>query len=146
MKHTTKSIVNSMGARKARLSVLFLSLLAMAPYAMAQSDACTSSTVKGTYGLIANGTWLGMGPATANGVIQIDGNGNFTYSYVENVNGTVTSGTVPGTYTLYSNCLGTVAFPNGQTFSAVVVLGGQEIDLQSTSSILVQTVVAKKTS
>jgi len=86
------------------------------------------------------------GPATANGVIQIDGGGNFTYSFVENVNDTLTSGTVPGTYELYSNCLGTVTSPNGQTFSAIVVLRGQEIDLQSTSSILVRTVAAKKTS
>jgi hypothetical protein len=146
MKNVTKSIVNSIGARKGGLSVLFLSLLAMAPCAMAQPDACTAASVKGTYGLIATGTWIGVGPATANGVIQIDGSGNFIYSFVQNVNGIVTSGTIPGTYSLYSNCLGTVTFPDGQTFSAVVVLGGQEIDLQSTSSTLVQTVVAKKTS
>ncbi len=150
MKNITESIVKFMGARQAGLSVLGLSLLAMAgamaPCARAQSDACATSTVKGTYGLLASGTWLGVGPATANGVLQIDGNGHFTYMYVENVNGSVTSGTVPGTYELYSNCIGTVTFPNGQTFSGVVVLGGQEIDLQSTSSIIVETVVAKKTS
>jgi hypothetical protein len=151
MKNVTKSIVTSIGARKGELPVLFLALLAMAPCAMAQSamaqpDACTASSVKGTYGLIASGTWLGIGPVTANGVITINGNGGFTYSFVENVNGSVTSGTIPGTYSLYSNCLGTVSFPNGQTFSAVVVLGGQEIDLQSTSSTIVQTIVAKKTS
>jgi hypothetical protein len=132
------------------LSALSMALVAAALSAvttapvMAQASGCTLATVKGSYGLVATGTDLGIGPATAIGIVNINGAGSFNYSFTQSVNGVVNSGVVPGTYTLSANCSGTVTFADGQTFAAVVVNAAQEIDLMSTSSSLVQTAVAKK--
>ena len=111
---------------------------------MGQTTGCTLATVKGSYGLLATGTLLGVGPITGSGIVTTHGAGSLTYSYTESTSGVVSSGTVPGTYTLNSNCSGTVSFEDGQTFAAVVVTGGQEIDLMSTTPSDLQTVVAKR--
>ena len=111
---------------------------------MGQTTGCTLASVKGSYGLVATGTDLGVGPSTAIGIVAINGAGAFSYSYTQNINGVVTSGMVPGTYTVSPNCTGAVAFANGETFAAVIVSGGAEIDLMSTMPSLSQTAVAKK--
>jgi hypothetical protein len=111
---------------------------------MGQTNGCTLATVKGSYGVLASGTILGVGPITGSGIVTANGAGGLIYSYIESTNGVVISGIVPGTYTLNSNCSGTVSFADGQTFAAVVVTGGQEIDLMSTTASDLQTAVAKR--
>jgi hypothetical protein len=125
------------------LTAAALSAVTTAPV-MGQTSGCTLAAVKGSYGLVANGTILGVGPFAAAGILTTNGAGSFAYSFTQNVNGVVSSGTVPGTYTLDSNCSGTATFANGETFAAVVVNGGQEIDLISTTPSSVQSVVAKR--
>jgi hypothetical protein len=125
------------------LTAAALSALTTAPV-MGQTSECTLATVKGSYGLVANGTLLGVGPFSAAGILTTNGAGSFTYSFTQNVNGVISSGTVPGTYTLDSNCSGTATFANGETFAAVVVNGAQEVDLISTTPSSVQSVVAKR--
>jgi hypothetical protein len=109
------------------------------------SGPCTLATVQGSYGLVGSGTYFGE-PATVTGVFTTNGTGNFTYEATQNINGTVNSFSITGTYTVNANCSATVTFINGETFSAVVVSGGSEIDFQSTTPDLIQTVVAKKVS
>jgi hypothetical protein len=113
--------------------------------AMAQS--CSLSTVKGTYGVLGSGTALGIGPVTAVGVATLDGAGSVTYIATENYDGEIIPGTLTGTYTLSSNCTGTVTVPGFADYAAVVVSRGQEIDLIGTSNPgtdIVQTAVAKR--
>jgi hypothetical protein len=109
------------------------------------SSTCSLATVTGSYGLVGSGTYFGE-PATVTGIVTTNGAGNFVYGAIQNVNGTVSSFTITGTYTLNANCSATITFVNGETFSAVVVSDGSEIDFQSTTPDLFQTVVAKKTS
>ena len=109
------------------------------------SSSCKLATVKGPYGVLSSGTYLGVGPLTAVGRVVVDGAGKFTYDYTENINGTVKSGTVDGTYTVSRDCLATVTYSNGAQFTGVIVSGGDEIDLISTiPSYVVSTAVLKR--
>jgi hypothetical protein len=125
------------------LTAAALSAVSTAPV-MGQTTTCSLATVKGSYGLVATGTDLGMGPSTAVGIVAINGAGAFLYSYTQNINGVVSSGSVPGSYTVSTNCAASVTFANGETFAAVIVSGGAEIDLMSTTPSLSQTAVAKR--
>jgi hypothetical protein len=119
--------------------------------AMAQASAgdpsvpsgCSVATVKGRYGLLGTGTVQGS-PATVVGVLTPDGAGNFTYDYTENINGTVSSGSTSGTYTVKAGCSAIATFSNGGTLAGVIVSKGAEIDLMSTTPGLMETAVAKK--
>ena len=115
------------------------------------TPGCSLSTVKGNYGVLGSGTSAGE-PLTAVGLLTLDGAGNLTYAVTENAAGYMVSGTFPGTYTLSSNCTGTVTIPEAPsgslTFAAVVVDGGQQIYIMgATTSVpppIFQTAVAKK--
>ncbi len=117
------------------------------PSAYAQS--CTDAVLNGSYAF----TFSGWGtpppnmategkssiPTGAVGVINFDGAGNWSTSFTYSHDGTITSATsVPGTYTVASNCTGTMA---GVGDFAVVVLHdgaeitGVETDKDSTTTI-----------
>lgn len=84
-----------------------------------QAAGCSTSTLAGEYQITLNQGYLGFGPgnaggaATALGVAQIDGAGNFT-SFVNTLsaNGLIlgatgsTTVTATGTYSLGANCIG----------------------------------------
>jgi len=117
------------------------------PSAYAQS--CTDAVLNGSYAF----TFSGWGtpppnmategkssiPTGAVGVINFDGAGNWSTSFTYSHDGTITSAaSVPGTYTVASNCTGTMA---GVGDFAVVVLHdgaeitGVETDKDSTTTI-----------
>jgi hypothetical protein len=150
MKHYTKSLVTSLGARKRGLLGLFLSLVVMAgvltPRAIGQetTPSCTAATLKGTYGLVGSGTAPGVGPVTVVGNITANGKGDLTYNAVQNRNGTVTFFATTGTYTIGDNCSGSIGFKNGEVYDFVAVKGGTQIDLASSSPNLIETIIANK--
>jgi hypothetical protein len=145
-------------ARKTAFPMLLFPVFAVAALtaqsALAQDSAttaavrgtCSLATVKGSYGVLATGQILGVGPTTASGVFRTDGNGHFVYQATQNIAGTVSTFSVNGTYTLNADCMGVATYANGATYTAVVVEGGREIYLQSTTTNpqLVETAVAKR--
>jgi hypothetical protein len=157
MRHN-QSILTISGARRAGLPILLLSLFAglgLTPSPARAQDSsstgtvpgmCSLATVKGSYGVLANGTIVGVGLATASGIITTDGNGHFVYRATQNIGGTVNSFIVTGTYTLNADCSGVATYANGYTYTAVVVQGGTEIYFQSTttSPSIIETAVAKR--
>jgi hypothetical protein len=106
--------------------------------------ACTLATITGEYGAVSSGTYLTVGPESAVGVVTFNGTGSLEYNFTVNVNGTVSTASFSGTYTLNPNCSGTLTYSDGETFAAVVVNKGMEIDLISTNAGSVQTGTAKK--
>ncbi len=110
-------------------SVLGFCVLASAVLAQAQTGTpptCTTATLTGAHSLILSGRDLsgttfskisiGLGTAT------FDGNGNVTFNLVSNsAQAQGTSQTLSGTYTLPSNCLGTVSLTNGDTASFTLI-------------------------
>jgi uncharacterized protein (TIGR03437 family) len=92
------------------------------------SQACSASTLTGTYALSFNGRGISSAGATtgylqANGTAIFDGNGNVTLSGTNNSDqGLGKAFNSTGTYTLASNCSGTISF-NGpaEAVSAALV-------------------------
>jgi hypothetical protein len=81
-------------------------------YALALgAGGCSESTVAGTYGFHGGGFLVGQGVLQFNGQLVLDSAGNVTGIETRDVNGTVISaGTATGTYTISSNCTGTISY------------------------------------
>lgn len=68
------------------------------------------ASAAGAWGFTDNGTVLGIGPRTAVGVFTLDKHGNLTNgTATSSLNGTVAEETFSGTYTINSDCTGTVS-------------------------------------
>ena len=127
-------------------------------HARAQEDenattGCTLATIKGNYGLLSSlGASSGGFDATI-GILALDGKGKAGFAG-SGTNGTdVVPITGTGTYTLNSNCAGTVTIeqkvgPVTSTFKygIVVVSGGNQIDVMVETPPFVATFVANKIS
>ena len=96
------------------------------------ASGCSNATLTGIYAFTLSGwatappTHLTEGksdvPEAAVGLVTFDGAGNWTTSFTLSKNGDITSATsVPGTYTVNSNCTGTMT---GAAELAIVILGG----------------------
>lgn len=97
--------------------------------------SCSLASLKGAYGLLRQGNLLtsvlGL-PAPAPWVEvareQYDGAGNFVVTAALNIGGVVINATVPGTYTINSDCTGTKTVDVGSgvtvTESLIVMSGG----------------------
>jgi hypothetical protein len=100
---------------------------------------CNNATLTGSYGVI---TALGLstpGPAkTINlsqdipsavvGVVTFDGTGSFTDVHTFVLNGVIFPGlSRPGTYTVNSDCTGSMSNDHGVNFNIVIVSAGTEI-------------------
>jgi hypothetical protein len=105
-----------------------------AGYALAQGNAtCSLAGVKGTWGWLQTEAFLiGVGPGAFIGQTTLDGSGKLQAKNVtESIDGQIVTGlSGPGTYTMESNCIGTLTIPGqGQGYGAmlVVVNGGKEM-------------------
>ena len=117
-----------------RLVIFALSVItfAVAPQALKAADAdalCPlgNVTLSGTYMLRGEGTIVGVGPLTVVGWLTYDGKGSVvTGSMTASVNGTISTFTVSGPYTVNSDCSGSVE-PSGQHYNMVVSPDGKTV-------------------
>jgi hypothetical protein len=104
---------------------------------------CGLTGKKQTFALNVGGTDLGVGPVVGVGQLTLNGSGSLSGSATFNVNGTLTSGSVTGTYTADSNCTGTaqitVAGALTYHYSLVVVDSGKEMLVVETDNNTVVT-------
>jgi hypothetical protein len=117
-----------------RLVIFALSVItfAVAPQALKAADAdalCPlgNATLSGTYMLRGEGTIVGVGPLTVVGWLTYDGKGSVvTGSMTASVNGTISTFTVSGPYTVNSDCSGSVE-TSGQHYNMVVSPDGKTV-------------------
>jgi len=106
---------------------------AAAPQALKAADAdalCPlgNATLSGTYMLRGEGTIVGVGPVTVVGWLTYDGKGYVVKSSMTaSVNGTISTFTIAGPYTVNSDCSGSVE-PSGQHYNFVVSPDGKRVN------------------
>ena len=98
---------------------------------------CSNRTLKGGYGLYADGTVIGVGPSAVIAIFTYDGQGNLTGTGTSKTNGNVSHFTLTGTYTVDEDCNGseTLLFPSGATalHEGVIVDNGKEFFFLNTT-------------
>jgi len=86
-----------------------------------------NATLSGTYMLRGEGTIVGVGPVTVVGWLTYDGKGNVVKSSMTaSVNGTISTFTISGPYTVNSDCSGSVE-TSGQHYNNVVSPDGKTV-------------------
>jgi hypothetical protein len=71
---------------------------------------CSLAGAAGNWGFTDNGTVIGVGPRTAVGIFTLDAEGNLLNGVAtSSLNGTIADETFSGTYTVNSNCTGTIS-------------------------------------
>lgn len=99
---------------------------------------CTVAGLKGNFGVEASGVFIGVGAVALDGLFTLDGKGNVTGTESGSIAGSIFTGqSVSGTYTVASNCTGTIAATVlGQTLhsSFVVTNGGKGLLLVGTDA------------
>jgi hypothetical protein len=98
-------------------------------------EGCSAKTLNGGYGLTFSGySTSGAVPAPINafipvageGLVTFDGNGNLSASETVNIGGHVVPVNLPGTYSVNSDCTGTLTTANAH-LNLVIVRNGKEI-------------------
>jgi len=92
-------------------------LVGLAEAGRAQTTGCSLSTLKGTYAVQGQGTIVAQLPGfpvppfpfAEVALDFLDGAGNISGKFTSNVDGVVIPGTVAGTYTVNSDCTGTIS-------------------------------------
>jgi hypothetical protein len=85
-------------------------IVSMTSPARAWERQCSTAGAAGKWSITDQGTVIGIGPRTAVGVFTLDGAGNLTNgSATSSLNGSIASETYSGTYTVNSDCTGTVS-------------------------------------
>lgn len=111
------------------VGILLAMLLLATAFSTSSADArCGTATLKGTYGSSQTGTLNGLPFAQVNRVVS-DGHGNLTGSGTAVVNGVVSFPSFTATYTVNSDCTGTLTSvsPPGLTQNLVIEAGGSEV-------------------
>ena len=118
-----------------RLVILALAAtaFAVAPQALKAADKdalCPegNATLHGNYMSRATGTIVGVGPITAVGRGAYDGKGNVFNPHTLSVNGVISTGTEIGTYTVNSDCTGSVVATDGAHYNFVITPDGSRFD------------------
>jgi len=98
-------------------------------------EGCSAATLNGRYGLTFSGySTNGAVPAPINafipvaggGLVAFDGKGNLSASETVNLGGKILSVNLPGTYTVNSDCTGSLTTANAH-LNLVIVRNGREI-------------------
>jgi len=98
-------------------------------------EGCRAATLSGRYGLTLSGySTNGAVPAPINafvpvaggGLVTFDGDGNLSASETVNLGGKILSVNLPGTYTVNSDCTGSLTTANAH-LNLVIVRNGREI-------------------
>ena len=120
--------------------------LSLARSAKADSDECSVSTLKGSFGIATSGSIVAfgpVGPVAEVGVIKFDGAGGVSQTTTVSLNGTIVTNrsTISGSYVVNSDCTGDVSLvlpvPGGtitSTLHFVIVDHGKEIRLVNTGA------------
>ena len=110
------------------LVVTFTTLFSLTAVTAAQgNEKCSNATLKGSYGLHATGTIIGVGDFAAVGRFTFDGKGNLTGKLFSRVAGNnVEPPEFTGTYSVSPDCTMTDTFgpPINSTHVSVIVNGG----------------------
>jgi hypothetical protein len=122
--------------------------------ANAHEKGCSNATLKGTFAEKDTGFITNPSPATASlfaGVVMetFDGTGKMTATGISSLDGTVSSETETGTYTVNPDCTGTYEVeisPGGFTAHAFFVIddGGNELQIIVTDPGRVITCIARR--
>jgi hypothetical protein len=112
------------------LTIVLVALLVLTTASSTQPKVktCSNATLQGAYGSNQTGTLNGLPFAQVNRVVS-DGNGNVTGSGTAVVNGVVSFPTFTATYTVNSDCTGslTSVTPPGLTQNFVIERDGSEV-------------------
>jgi hypothetical protein len=129
---TTLHLRKSRGRSPLRLGLLLipfaLAALALSAPAWADPpDQCSASTLKGAYMSEQSGTLNGLPLVQVNRIVA-DGQGGFTGSGTVVVNGVVSTVAIIATYTVNSDCTGTLtSVPAGLSQNFVVKEDGSQV-------------------
>jgi len=125
-------------------AILVITLLALLPVAMLRNHnvvhaatGCTDATLTGNYGFTENVGFLATSPRTfvpaaRLGLITFSsGTGSFSISLTTSVNGDISNSQDSCTYTVNSNCTGSITFTSGidsgEFYAISIVSGGTEV-------------------
>jgi len=98
-------------ARTGLAVIVAVTLIAsMATADQADDHKCSLSGAAGTYGISDSGTIIGVGPRAAVALLTLDSAGNISGPVTSSLNGSVSSGTLSGTYTVNRHCTGSTSF------------------------------------
>ena len=114
---------------------MYAGLSTLAVAAETHSWECSSASLRGAYGFQTGAIILPAGtPRGTVGRWTFDGRGNFTNVVTLNDNGTIIHVSDSGTYTMNTDCTGTI-FPGvgGGSIDIVLVNGGNEFHLLRTA-------------
>lgn len=119
--------------------------LLLTPVSKVAATSCSNSTISGTYG----GYFWGSQNGTLSNsvtVVSFNGSGSFSLSYWGMIGGSSTSGSQSGSYSVNSNCEGTMYNPsNGSIYNTFsIVSSGSEVDFVNNASGANISGVAKK--
>jgi hypothetical protein len=117
-------------------------------YALTQGNStCTAAAIKGTFGFEGGGFNSSLVPLAVAGQAKLDGAGNLTGTESQSTGGTILSGAISGTYTVNSDCTGTITltFSHGTSTTNFVIVNGDQSALEiSTNSGNIVTTTATK--
>ena len=118
-----------------RLVIFALSAVtfAIAPQALKAAQEAAfcplgNETLHGNYISRGMGTRVGVGPITATGWATFDGKGNFVHPGTASINGVIDTSTEIGTYTVNSDCTGSVVATDGAHYNFVITPDGSRFD------------------
>jgi hypothetical protein len=117
--HTSKQLI---------LTALALAGLALSPAAWANPpDQCSQATLNGAYMSEQRGTLIGLPYTQVNRIVS-DGNGSITGSGTAVLDGVVSTVAITATYTVNSDCTGTLtSVPAGLSQNFVVKDDGSQV-------------------
>jgi len=108
--------------QRSLIFVIFAALIAAVPFASATT--CSNATLNGVYGVLSSGLNGSLLPATSLVQATFNGAGTVTGSATKSSDGTILTYATSGTYSVSSNCTGTLSWTNeeGKTETANFVL------------------------
>jgi hypothetical protein len=112
------------------------------PQARAQSPADNAdarcprgnAVLHGAYMSRGGGTVVGVGPITFQGTVYLDGKGGVTNPYTASFAGTIVRVVAPGTYTVESDCTGTMTLGGVDHLDIRISPDGSRIDYIKTDA------------
>ena len=117
-------------------------------YALARgTSACTDAAIKGIFGFQGGGFNSALVPKAFEGQVILDGAGKLTGTETASEGGSVASGAISGTYSVNSDCTGsvTVSFKTKKFTSNFVIVNGDKsaLEISTESGDITTTTVAK---
>jgi len=135
------------------VAVIFatISVLSVASPAQAEDGQhCSFARAAGTYGVSDSGSVVGIGARAAVALLTLDAAGNIKGKVTASLNGSVTEGTLSGTYTVNPDCTGTTTFgefdPSGNLMITATVALVWDANMREFRFLFTSTVLPNGTS